>query len=171
MKHPLTQLAKKAVEEYIKNKEIIKPPRNFPKEFLTQKSGVFVTIENNNKLRGCIGTYLPTKNNIAEEVISNAISAATNDYRFLPIQEDELNKLSYIVYLLSPPKPVKDISELDPKKYGILVKSFGKSGLLLPDLEGIDSTEKQIIIACHKAGIDPVTEPITIFKFSAKKYQ
>ena len=179
--------AKNAVENYIKERKILEPVKDLPDEFL-RKAGVFVTIEKDGRLRGCIGTYLPTKKNIAQEIIHNAIAAATEDYRFSPTQEQELPKLSYTVYILNKPELVKDISELNPKKYGIIVKSQSfsagsdvifapspsvhcKTGLLLPDLEGINTAEKQISIACQKANINPETEKITIYKFSVEKYK
>ena len=133
--HALVFLAKKTVETFIKKGEIISPPEDLPKEFLEKKAGTFVTIEKNGNLRGCIGTYLPTRENIAQEIIQNAIAAATEDYRFGPIQEKELSSLSYTVYILSEPELVRDIKELDPQKYGIIVKTETKTGLLLPDLE------------------------------------
>ena len=184
--YPCLQLAKKAVENYIKKREVIELPEGLPKDLTNKKAGVFVTIEKNGKLRGCIGTYLPTKENIAKEIIYNAIAAATEDWRFGPIQREELNLLSYTVYILEKPELVKDLKELNPKKYGIIVKTtpitypngtdvvfnghfVPKSALLLPDLEGIDTVEKQISIACQKGGIDPLREKIIIYKFGAKK--
>lgn len=172
-----------AVESYIKKKRVI----NAPKESLNRKSGVFVTIEKEGQLRGCIGTYLPTKENIAEEIISNAIAAATEDYRFGPIKEEELPEISYTVYILSKPELVRDIKELNPKKYGIIVKTAPiaylqktdvmfngltplKSGLLLPDLEGVNTIEQQIAIACQKGGINPLKEDIIIYCFTIEKY-
>jgi len=177
--HPLASLAKKTVESYIKERKIIEPPANLPKEFLEKKAGVFVTIAKNGQLRGCIGTYLPTCQNVAKEVIQNAISAATQDYRFDSIQKEELSELSFTVYVLNKPEPVKNIKELNPKKFGIIVKEvpfpkeefIEKTGLLLPDLEGIDSVEKQISIACQKAGINPLKERFLIYKFTVEKYQ
>jgi len=184
--HPLVSLAKSAVENYILEKEIISPPEDLPKEFLEKKAGTFVTIEKSGELRGCIGTYLPTRENIAKEVIHNAIAAATEDWRFGPVQKEELPYLSYTVYILSEPELVKDISELDPKKYGIIVKSVPispsgdvifnghfvpKTGVLLPDLEGVDTVEKQIFIACQKAGIDPQRERFLIYRFTVEKFK
>lgn len=184
--HPLVFLAKEAVEKYIKERRIISVPKDFPEEFLKKRAGIFVTIEKNGNLRGCIGTYLPIRKNIAEEVIHNAIAAATEDYRFGSVQKEELPYLSYTVYILSEPELVKDIEELDPKKYGIIVKTVpisasgdvifnghfvSKSGLLLPDLEGVDTVEQQISIACQKGGIDPFKEKILIYKFTVEKYQ
>lgn len=191
----IVELAKEAVEKYIKEKEVIKPPDDLPEKFLTQKSGTFVTIEKQGLLRGCIGTYLPTKENIAKEIISNAIAAAAEDYRFGLIQKEELPLLSYTVYILNEPELVKNLKELDPKKYGIIVKTVPiaysrprgkaanatdvvfnghlpyKSGLLLPDLEGVDTTEKQVSIACQKGRIDPSYDKIVIYRFTVKKYQ
>jgi len=186
--HPLIDLAKQTVETFIKKGEIISLPEDLLKEFLEKKAGTFVTIMKNGELRGCIGTYLPTRENIAEEVIYNAIAAATEDYRFGPIQEEELPYLSYTVYILNEPELIKDLKELNPKKYGIIVKTMlitrpdgtdvvfnghipYKSGLLLPDLEGVDTIEKQISIACQKGGIDPSREKILIYKFTVEKYQ
>ena len=169
--HALVFLAKKTVETFIKKGEIISPPEDLPKEFLEKKAGTFVTIEKNGNLRGCIGTYLPTRENIAQEIIQNAIAAATEDYRFGPIQEKELSSLSYRVYILSEPELVRDIKELDPQKYGIIVKTEIKTGLLLPDLEGVDTIEQQLSITCQKGGIDPLVEKIFIYRFTVEKYQ
>ena len=180
-------LAKQAVENYIKAGEIISPPGDLPDEFLKRRAGTFVTIEKECHLRGCIGTYLPTRVNIAEEIIHNATAAATEDYRFGPIEEKELSSLSYTVYILSEPELVRDIKELNPKKFGIIVKTVPilpsktdvvfnghipyKSGLLLPDLEEIETIEKQIVLACQKASINPEKEKIIIYKFTVEKYQ
>ena len=121
--NPLVSLAKQSVENYIREGKIISPPEDLPGEFLMRRAGTFVTIMKNKELRGCIGTYLPTKINIAQEVIHNAVAAATEDYRFGPIQETELPELSYTVYVLSEPELVKNINELDSKKYGIIIKT------------------------------------------------
>lgn len=194
---PFVTLAKLAVESFIKEGKIIKPPEDLPEEFLERKAGTFVTIEKVLRglprsqaklvLRGCIGTYLPTKESIAKEIISNAIAAAAEDYRFGSIQKEELPSLKYTVYILSNPKLVKDTLELNPKKYGIIVKTIpisysnntdvvfnghvsAKTGLLLPDLEGIDTLEKQISIACQKGEINPLKEKIIIYRFTTEKY-
>jgi len=164
--NPYVLLAKETVEDYVKEKKII----NLPGEFSDKKSGVFVTIKKNGQLRGCIGTYLPTKENINEEIIQNAVAAATEDYRFGSIQKEELPELSYTVYILNKPELVKDINELNPKKYGIIIKAGLKLGLLLPDLEGVDTVEKQISIACQKGNIDLTGEKIIIYRFTVEKY-
>jgi len=183
----LPDLAKLSVETYIKEGRTIDPPENLPEEFVNKKAGAFVTIKKDGQLRGCIGTYLPTRVNITEEIIRNAIAAASEDNRFEPIKLEELPELSYTVYILSYPEPVKDISELDPKKFGIIVKTGpftypnqenvvfddvipSKTGLLLPDLEEVDRVEKQIAIACRKGGIDPKKERIFLYKFTVEKF-
>ncbi len=165
------QLAQQAIEEYFKTGKKIFPPADLPPELLNQRGGVFVTIYNNKELRGCIGTFLPTKNNLAEEIIANAISAATQDDRFSPITKEELPELKYEVSVLSEPEQVKDLQELDAKKYGVIVKSSYKTGLLLPDLEGVDTVAQQINIACQKGGIDLNNEQIEVYKFTTTKYQ
>lgn len=168
--NPLVVLAESAVESYIKDGKVIEIPKDLPKEFLVKKSGVFVTIEKDGELRGCIGTYLATRKNIAEEIIYNAVAAATEDFRFGPIQEKELGSLEYTVYILNPPEQIKDIKELNPKKYGIIVKSGAKTGLLLPDLEGVNTCEQQIAICCQKGGINLAKEKIAVYKFTVEKY-
>ncbi|MDD5145170.1 MAG: AmmeMemoRadiSam system protein A [Candidatus Pacebacteria bacterium] len=175
--HPLISLAQKAVEKYLNEGKIISPPLELPKEFLEKKAGVFVTIQKDGDLRGCMGTYLPMRSNIALETIRNAVTAATEDYRFSPINKIELPLLNYTVSILSQPEPVKDVSELNPKKYGIIVKSSSmfeknsasKCGLLLPDLEDVDTIEKQVFIACRKGDIDPGKEKLSIYRFTVEK--
>ena len=186
--HQLVLLAKLAIEKFIKEGGVIFFPENLSREFLEKKAGTFVTIKKDGELRGCIGTYLPTKENIAEEIIHNAIAAATEDYRFGPVEKEELSSLSYTVYILSEPELVKNLKELDPKKYGIIVKTMpisrpngtdvvfnghfvAKTGLLLPDLEGIDTIEQQLSITCQKGGINPTQEKFLIYKFTVTKYQ
>ena len=147
------KLARNTIIEYIKNHKVVEVPDNLPEELLNKQSGVFVSIHKFGSLRGCIGTFLPTTDNIASEIIRNAISAATNDYRFPPIVVDELEWLEINVDVLSEPKPVTNMNILDPKKYGVIVRNEEKSGLLLPDLDGVDTVEEQLKIAKKKAGI------------------
>lgn len=168
--NPYVLLAKEAVENYIKERRVISPSGNLPQEF-NRKAGVFVTIAKGKELKGCIGTYLPTQDNIAQEIIQNAIAAATEDYRFSPIQKKDLDSLSYSVYILQTPAQIKDQGELNPRKFGIIVKAGRKSGLLLPDLDGVDTKEQQISIACEKGGIDPQEEKIAIYKFTVEKHE
>lgn len=147
------KLARNTIIEYIKNHKVVEVPDNLPEELFNKQSGVFVSIHKFGSLRGCIGTFLPTTDNIASEIIRNAISAATNDYRFPPIVVDELEWLEINVDVLSEPKPVTNMNILDPKKYGVIVRNEEKSGLLLPDLDGVDTVEEQLKIAKKKAGI------------------
>jgi AmmeMemoRadiSam system protein A len=183
--NPCINLAKQSVENYIKTSKIIELPKDLPDEFYNRRAGVFVTIKKDNELRGCIGTFLPTRKNIGEEIIFNAISAATQDYRFSLIVQDEFSELNYEVSILSEPEqieitenPTKFSEEkfrqagLDPKKYGVIVKTNdGKSGLLLPDLDGVDSVEKQISIACQKAGINYEMDKIILYRFTVEKHE
>ncbi len=170
------KLAKNSIETYIKTGEKIGVPKNLPEEFYSGRKGVFVTIyaksNPEKKLRGCIGTFLPTKENIAQEIIDNAVSAAVYDYRFAPVAKNELSNLQYEVSLLNPPERIDSVKNLDPKVYGVIVKSpDGKTGLLLPDIEGVDSPKHQILIACQKAEIDLGAEKIELYRFTVEKYK
>jgi len=170
--HPLVSLAKSAVEKYIKENVIITPPEELLGDFGEERKGVFVTINKNEELRGCIGTASPTKSNILEEIIQNSIASSTEDHRFGKIKKEELDSLSYEVSILEKPELVEDVSLLDPQKYGIIVEteeSPFKKALLLPDLEGIETPEEQISIASQKAGIE--TENTRIYKFEVKKFE
>lgn len=194
---PHALLAKAAVETTINQHHLLSVEEatkllsqqevKLPPKLLKERSGTFVTLEKKGELRGCIGTYLPLRGSIAEEIITNAIAAATQDYRFPPIQSAELPSLSYTVYLLGKPELVEDLAELDPQKYGIIVRTTPisapsgtdvvfnghlpyKSGLLLPGLKGVSTVEEQIAIACQKGGIDPHQEKIIPYRFTAEKH-
>lgn len=147
------KLARLSIENYILKKEKLTPPQNIPMELLENKAGVFVSIHKHDTLRGCIGTIVPTKENIAEEIISNAISAAIHDSRFQPITEDELKWLEINVDVLKKTEPIESKEELDVKKYGVIVTSGFKQGLLLPNLDGIETIDDQISIAMRKGNI------------------
>ncbi|MGB2783359.1 MAG: AmmeMemoRadiSam system protein A, partial [Atribacterota bacterium] len=127
------KLARETIKNYIKHGKIITLPLDLPKEMINQKAGAFVSLKKYGELRGCIGTFMPTQKNIAQEIIKNAISAAVDDPRFSPVNVSELEDLSISVDVLSVPEEIKDISQLDPKKYGVIVSSGYKKGLLLPD--------------------------------------
>ncbi|GAI15002.1 unnamed protein product [marine sediment metagenome] len=163
------RLARETIENYIKQGKIITPPLGLPEEMINQKAGVFVSLKKKGNLRGCIGTFIPTQENIAQEIIKNAISAAVDDPRFSSVNVSELKDLSISVDVLSAPEEVKDISQLDPKKYGVIVSSGYKKGLLLPDLEGVDTVEYQMDIAKRKAGIYP-GEKVKLYRFEVKRY-
>jgi len=166
--HPLVRLAKETVEEYVTKGEIISPPLNLPAE-MTGEAGVFVSLKKKGELRGCIGTLQPTRENIALEIIQNAVSAATQDPRFPPVTASELGEIEYSVDVLSEPEKISGKNELDPKKYGVIVTSGERRGLLLPDLEGVDTAEEQIRIAAMKAGIYSA-EKIELYRFEVKRY-
>ena len=165
------RLARETIENYVKQGKIITPPLGLPeeKEMINQKAGVFVSLKKNGNLRGCIGTFMPVQENIAQEIIKNAISAAVDDPRFSPVTASELGDLTISVDVLSPPEEISDISELDPKKYGVIVSSGYKKGLLLPDLEGVDTAGEQVDIARRKAGIYP-DEKVKLYRFEVKRY-
>ncbi len=164
---PLVKLAKDAVETYVKTGKIIEPPENMPEEWKVQ-AGVFVSLKKNRQLRGCIGTISPATKSLAHEVIRNAIAAATEDPRFMPVTEEELPELTYSVDILSKPEKVKDLNELDPKKYGVIVSKGLRKGLLLPDLEGVNTVAEQLSIALMKAGIRE-DEEFEVYKFTVKR--
>jgi AmmeMemoRadiSam system protein A len=168
--HPITTLAKKTVETYVKTGKTPPVPANLTPE-MEEKAGVFVSIHlKNGDLRGCIGTFEPQQKNVAKEVIANAVSAATRDPRFEPVSPDELDSLEYSVDVLTHPEPIKDESQLDPKKYGVIVEAGWRRGLLLPDLEGVDTAAYQIDISRQKAGISP-NEPVKLYRFEVRRYK
>jgi hypothetical protein len=165
---PLVRLARETVETYVREHRMVKPPPELPPE-MTERAGVFVSIKKDGQLRGCIGTFEPSRPSVAEEIIANAISAATRDPRFLPISPPELDHLSYSVDVLTTPEPA-EFDELDPKKYGVIAECGWRRGLLLPDLEGVETAKDQVSICCQKAGIGP-NEPVKLSKFQVKRYR
>ena len=167
--HPLVKLAKVTVEQYVLEGNTLKPPDD-PADEMTERAGVFVSIKKKGELRGCIGTFQPVTENVAFEVIQNAISAATQDPRFPPVNSSELELLEYSVDVLTEPEKVASKKDLDPKKYGVIVKSGNRKGLLLPDLEGVDTIDEQVSIATMKAGIY-LGEDIELYRFEVKRYK
>jgi AmmeMemoRadiSam system protein A len=153
--HPIVKLAKETIEKYI-----------------SQKAGVFVSIKKGGELRGCIGTYSPTAENVAAEIIRNAISAATMDPRFSPVNPSELAlaDLEYSVDILTPPERVESPEDLDPKKYGVIVKKGTLRGLLLPDLEGVNTVHEQLRIVALKAGL-PTPDGVELYRFEVRRYR
>jgi AmmeMemoRadiSam system protein A len=170
--HPLVKLAREAIDSYIQEGKRIATPDDLSPE-MQQRAGAFVSIHRHGQLRGCIGTIQPTRDNVAQEVIENAIAAATRDPRFPAVRRDELEDLDIKVDVLSPPEPVDSLDELDPKRYGLIVQSQRdpwKRGLLLPDLEGIDTVEKQVYwTRYHKANITDPQEPVQLFRFEVHR--
>ncbi|MGE5577646.1 MAG: AmmeMemoRadiSam system protein A, partial [Syntrophothermus sp.] len=154
---PYVTLARQTVEAYVREGRRLRPPKPIPAG-MEKRAGVFVSLKKHGQLRGCIGTTGPTEPDIAAELIQNAIHAATQDPRFDPVEPEELEDLVYTVDVLTEPEPISGLEELDPAKYGVIVRKGYRTGLLLPDLEGIDTAEEQVAIAKRKAGIGPDEE-------------
>lgn len=167
---PYVALARRSLESYILRNETIDVPDDLPEEMIQKKAGAFVSIHKFGKLRGCIGTIMATTDSVAEEIIQNAISASTRDPRFNPIEPEELQWLEINVDVLSEAEDIADISELDVKKYGVIVSSGMRRGLLLPDLEGVDTVEEQVSIAMQKGGIRP-GEPVSLQRFEVIRHK
>jgi uncharacterized protein len=167
--HPYVELAKRTVEEYIGNRRLPDLPKEIPAD-MKRRAGVFICLKIAGQLRGCIGTFQPVRENLYEEIAHNAISAATADPRFSRVRPDELADIVYTVDVLSEPQQISDISELNPKIYGVIVTKGTRRGLLLPDLEGVDSVEEQLKITKMKAGINPVDSEVVIYKFLVERY-
>lgn len=169
--HPLVVLARQAIEAFVRESSVLDPgPELTP--YMEQRAGTFVSLHDaQGQLRGCIGTFMPTQENIAQEVIHNAISAATRDPRFPPVRARELSGLDVKVDVLSTPEPVSGPEELDPRRYGVIVQAEEgwRRGLLLPDLEGIDTVEEQIRVCRLKAGIGP-QEPVQLLRFEVQRH-
>lgn len=163
-------LARQTVETYISRRQIIATPRDLPEVMYADKAGAFVSLHIKGELRGCIGTIAPTMDCVAEEVIHNAISAATRDPRFPEIRRDELPMLEYSVDVLGDPEVVSSVEELDAKKYGVIVSKGHRRGILLPDLEGVETVERQIGIAKQKAGIPDEDDDIMIQRFEVIRH-
>lgn len=166
--HPLVKLAKDALESYVREGKVYKPRELTPE--MEGRAGVFVCIKKMGELRGCIGTFEPCCKNIAEEIVTNAISTAMRDPRFEAVRTSELRDLEYTVDVLTTPEPIASQDQLDPRKYGVIVESGYKRGLLLPDLEGVDTVDYQIEVSRQKAGIEP-DEPVRLYRFEVKRYK
>jgi MEMO1 family protein len=164
---PFVDLATRAVHEIVHNGRTLPPPDPVPVP-MRGRAGVFVSIKKRGQLRGCVGTFLPNEATLAHEVIANAVRSACSDPRFPAINESELDHLTVSVDVLSTPRPCSE-SELDPSRYGILVESGRRRGLLLPDLEGVDSVADQIAIAKSKAGIGQA-EPVLLSRFTVERH-
>jgi len=171
--HPLVNLAHQTIETYVRQGKTVASPAELTPE-MQARAATFVSIHKHGQLRGCIGTLSPTTPNVAQEVIQNAISAATRDPRFNPIRPDELDDLDISVDVLTQPEPIRGLADLDPKRYGLIVESQRnpwKRGLLLPDLEGVDTPEEQLFITrVHKAGITDPQEPVNLYRFEVIRY-
>lgn len=167
---PWVKLARRSLETYVKTgQRLTSLPEDLPAEMTTQQAGAFVSLHKNGQLRGCIGTIAPTCENLAWEIVQNAISACSRDPRFSPVRPNELDELEYSVDVLGAPEPVDSPAALDPKTYGVIVSCSGRRGLLLPDLDGVDSVEAQLSIALQKGGIRE-NEPYKIERFKVVRH-
>ena len=162
-------LARTSLECYVRTGRVMKMPADIPEEMKNRQAGAFVSIHEHGRLRGCIGTIFPTEPSLAEEIIQNAVSAAARDPRFSPVREEELPYLEISVDVLGTPEDIDSAEQLDVKKYGVIVSSGRKKGLLLPDLDGVDSVEQQIQIASQKGGIRP-GEPVRLQRFEVIRH-
>ena len=167
---PYVQLARNSVEYYILHHRKMEMPEDLPEELLTKRAGAFVSIHEHGKLRGCIGTIAPVRDCVAREIIDNAVSASTRDPRFDPIRAHELKWLEISVDVLGEAEPIKSPAELDVKRYGVIVTKGMKRGLLLPDLDGVDTVEEQISIAKSKAGIADWDTNVELQRFEVVRH-
>jgi hypothetical protein len=168
MEHPLVQLARRTIGTYVKEGKTIEPPEELSPE-MKVRAGVFVSLHRQGKLRGCIGTFQPTAENVAQEIIRNAIESCSRDPRFPPVGPEELADLEISVDVLTDPVPVKSVKELDARKYGVIVKSGPRRGLLLPDLPGVNTPEEQISICRQKAWIAE-DEAVELYRFEVRRF-
>ena len=163
------RLARRSLESYILHRKVIDLPADLPAEMLRSRAGAFVSIHKEGRLRGCIGTILPTEDCVAREIIQNAVSASTRDPRFDAIRPEELPLLEINVDVLGEPEDIDSPDQLDVKRYGVIVTSSGRRGLLLPDLDGVDTVEQQIAIAKKKAGIG-AKEKVKLQRFEVVRH-
>ena len=167
---PYVQLARKTVEMYVRDRVRPEVPQDLPPEMLNTRAGAFVSIHEHGKLRGCIGTIAPVRSSVAQEIIDNAVSASTRDPRFDPITADELEWLEISVDVLGEAEPIESPAQLDVKRYGVIVTKGTKRGLLLPDLDGVDTVEEQIAIAKRKAGISEWDKNVQLERFEVVRH-
>lgn len=166
--NPYLRLARESLTFFLASGKYMDVPSYVTKKMISEKRGVFVSLKKEGQLRGCIGTVFPVTENVAEEIIRNAVEAGLYDPRFVAVTEDELEDIDFSVDVLTEPEKAT-MGELDPKKYGVIVRSRGKTGLLLPDLDGVDTVEEQLSIALQKAGIGK-NEKYSIEKFEVIRY-
>ncbi|MDZ4654527.1 MAG: AmmeMemoRadiSam system protein A [Coriobacteriia bacterium] len=159
-------LARRAIDAYVRERRVI--AEEHPRGILAGRAGAFVSLHRGPDLRGCIGTIGPTHETLADEIIHNAIQAATADPRFPPLTAEELGAVEVSVDVLHEPEPAS-MSDLDPKCFGVIVSADWRRGLLLPDLEGVDTVDQQITIAMRKAGINP-RERVRLERFRVDRY-
>ncbi len=163
------RLARASVESWVREHRRLPVPDGLPEEMLTRRAGTFVSLHRNGQLRGCIGTIAATRENIAEEILHNAVSACSRDPRFSPVTADELDTLEISVDVLGELEPIDSPDMLDVKRYGVVVSRGMKRGLLLPNLDGVDTVQEQISIARQKGGI-AASEPYRLERFEVVRH-
>lgn len=163
------RLARESVTSYVLRHRIMDTPEGLPEQLTGVRAGAFVSIHKQGRLRGCIGTVAATRDSLADEIIHNAVSAAARDPRFPPIRPDELKWLEIQVDVLGEPEDISSQRELDVKRYGVIVSKGSRRGLLLPDLEGVDTVARQVEIARQKAGIGP-DEKVRLQRFEVIRH-
>jgi len=167
---PWVRLARLSLETYVRTRKRLGTlPDGLPDEMTQRTAGAFVSLHVRGQLRGCIGTTGPTTGSVAWEIVQNAVSACSRDPRFPPVTIDQLDSLEYSVDVLGEPEAIASPAELDVKKYGVIVSCGSRRGLLLPDLEGVDTVEQQIDIARRKGGIG-AREPYTLERFEVVRH-
>lgn len=171
MSDAYTDLARKTLENYVKTGSLPAVDKGkLPPELTKTRAGAFVSLKKHGQLRGCIGTICAVQPDLASEIMMNAVSAGTGDPRFPSVRPDELDDLVYSVDVLGEPEQVYSLDDLDVKKYGVIVSNGPRRGLLLPDLEGVDTPEQQVSIAMQKGGIRP-DEPISLERFEVIRHK
>ena len=168
--HPYVKLATQAVHHFLSKGKPLPCPSPVPKSMIGQ-SGAFISIKKkiNHELRGCIGTISPNQDNLAKEIIQNAVNAATRDPRFKAVTIEELDQLRFSVDVLTPLVPVDSLEQLNPRQYGLSIKYKECQGILLPNLEGIDNVQNQIDICLKKGNISKKV-PYQMYRFEVKRY-
>lgn len=168
---PCVALARLSVETFVATGRVAEVPSWAPEELLRRRAGAFVSLHERGELRGCIGTIGPVQGNLAQEIVRNGVLAASEDPRFPPVSPAELDFLSYSVDVLDAPEPVASPDQLDARRYGVIVSKGFRRGLLLPNLEGVDTVAMQLAIAKQKACIDPDERDVSIERFEVVRHE
>ncbi|MBE8954473.1 MAG: AmmeMemoRadiSam system protein A [Quinella sp. 2Q5] len=163
------KLARLSLETFVRTHKPAELPDDLPAEMIERRAGAFVSLHKDGNLRGCIGTIMATQKNLAQEILTNAISACSRDPRFEPVTADELDDIVYSVDVLGEPERIFDVKDLDVHRYGVIVENGARRGLLLPDLDGVDTVAEQIAIAKRKAGIR-ADEKVLLWRFEVVRH-
>lgn len=158
MHEDLISLARRTIADHLAGNRFTAPTLGLPPQ------ACFVSLKIAGKLRGCIGSLRPTQPNLEGEVQVNAVAAAMRDHRFSPVEKAELDRLRISIDLLSPGEAVNTLTGHDPGRYGLIVRNGSRCGVLLPDIPGVETAEKQVNICLDKAGIG-AAESFTMERF------